>query len=77
MSIRRRYLRGALAVTVALAVGTTVLPASADRNSLNDKKRQREQVRQRDHSRFSASIFTMRTRSAAFTATCFEMSCTF
>jgi len=60
MSIRRRYLRGALAVTVALAVGTTVLPASADRNSLNDKKRQREQVRQQ-RALIASQINTLRS----------------
>src|SRR5207245_3022918 len=31
--------------------------------------RQRQQLRQRDHGRFSASIFTMRSRSARRTAT--------
>ena len=37
---------------------------------------QGQQLRERDHERFSASIFTMRTRSAARTATCLVMSCT-
>ena len=46
MSIRRRYLRGVLAMVVALGVGSAALPASADRSSINDKKRQQQQVRQ-------------------------------
>ena len=47
MSTRRRYLNGALAVVLALCVASTAaLPAGADRNSLNDKKRQQQQVRQ-------------------------------
>ena len=46
MSIRRRYLRGALAMVVALGVGSAALPASADRSSINDKKKQQQQVRQ-------------------------------
>src|SRR5437773_1971200 len=39
--------------------------------------RQRQQLRQRDHGRFSASIFTMRSRSARRTATWALMSCCF
>ena len=47
MSTRRRYLSGALAVVLVLGVASSAaLPASADRNSLNDKKRQQQQVRQ-------------------------------
>ena len=46
MSIRRRYLRGAIAMVVALGVGSAALPASADRSSINDKKKQQQQVRQ-------------------------------
>ena len=47
-------------------------PATASENRI---ARQRQQLRQRDHGRFSASIFTMRTRSLARTATCALMSC--
>ena len=46
MSNSRRYIRGAVALVVALGIGSTALPASADRNSINDKKRQQQQVRQ-------------------------------
>ena len=46
MSNSRRYIRGAVALVVALGLGSTALPASADRNSINDKKRQQQQVRQ-------------------------------
>jgi len=46
MSTSRRYIRGAVALVVALGLGSTALPASADRNSINDKKRQQQQVRQ-------------------------------
>ena len=47
MSTRRRYLRGAaVALVLALGLRSTALPASADRNSINDKKRQQQQVRQ-------------------------------
>lgn len=46
MTNRRRHLCGALAVIVALGVSLAAMPAEADRNSINDKKRQREQVRQ-------------------------------
>ncbi len=46
MSNSRRYIRGAVALFVALGLGSTALPASADRNSINDKKRQQQQVRQ-------------------------------
>jgi peptidoglycan hydrolase CwlO-like protein len=47
MSTRRRYLSGALALALVLGVASSAaLPAGADRNSLNDKKRQQQQVRQ-------------------------------
>jgi peptidoglycan hydrolase CwlO-like protein len=46
MTNSRRYIRGAVALVVALGLGSTALPASADRNSINDKKKQQQQVRQ-------------------------------
>src|SRR3569833_1009970 len=55
-----------------------VLPDQEDarHRDREQNSRQGQQMRQRDHERFSASIFTIRTRSAARTDTCLEMSCT-
>ena len=60
MSTRRRYLSGALAVALVLGVASSAaLPASADRNSLNDKKRQQQQVR-RQRALIASQIDTLK-----------------
>ncbi len=63
MSIRRRFLRGALAMVVALGVGSAALPASADRSSINDKKKQQQQVRQQ-RALIASQINTLRASDA-------------